>query len=108
MTAELAPQMEAVTQARVELNAAAFAGARDEAAIRAKAEAVHAAELALANARADLFAKVQASPARLTPSQVAALISAGGVFRGAVAAGREEGAARSRTSGRRKPTRSPG
>ena len=52
-----------------------------------KAEAVHAAELALANARADLFAKVQGSPARLTPNQVTALISAGGVFRGAPGAG---------------------
>ena len=87
MTAELAPQMEAVSQARGELTAAAFAGARDEAAVREKAEAVHAAELALANARADLFAKVQGSPARLTPNQVTALISAGGVFRGAPGAG---------------------
>ena len=72
-------------QARAELDRSRVRRARNEAAIQAKAEAVDAAELALANARADLFAKLQASPAKLAPNQVAALIAAGGMFRGAQA-----------------------
>ncbi len=104
ITAELAPQIEAVTQARAELTAAAFAGARDEAAIRAQAEEVHAAELALANARATYSLRFKRRLRDLRP------IRWRHWSRRAVVAlqEREEGGARSRTSGRRKPTRSSG
>ena len=82
MTTELAPAAQSVSAARAALAAAPFAEPRSDAAIQAKAEAVRIAELALANARADAFAKLQASSARLEANQVAALIAAGGVFRG--------------------------
>ena len=85
MTAELAPPAQAVAAARTALIAAAFAEPRNDAAIHAKAEAVGAAELALAKARADAFAGLQASSAKLAPNQTAALIAAGGAFRGAQA-----------------------
>ena len=67
--------------------AAAFAVPPDPAALQAEASSIEAAELALALARADAFVKLQASPAKLAPNQVAALIAAGGVFRGAQAGG---------------------
>jgi hypothetical protein len=43
-------------------------------------QAVKDAELALANARADAFAKIQSSPNHLKPDQVAAFVSLGGSF----------------------------
>src|SRR5260370_24505707 len=43
-----------------------------------KADALGVAELALANARAESFAEIQASAAKLAPNQVAALIASGG------------------------------
>jgi hypothetical protein len=85
MTADLTPQAQAVTTTRAALTTASFTEPRNDAAIQAKAEAVSVAELALANARADAFAKLQASSAKLSPNQVAALISAGGTFRSAQA-----------------------
>ncbi len=81
MSADLAPQMEALTNARGAMSKTAYSEPRDNNAIQSKAEAVAAAELALALARANLFASLQASPAKLAPSQVAALVGAGGVLR---------------------------
>jgi hypothetical protein len=43
-------------------------------------QAIKQAELALANARADAFAKIQNSPNRLSPDQIAAFIKLGGSF----------------------------
>ena len=80
MNADLAGPEQRLTAARADLLAAALAWPRDEAAIRAKADAVGSAELALANARADGLAKLQASANRLSAEQVAALanLPAGG------------------------------
>ncbi len=78
--AGLVPQGERVATARASMIQAAFAEPRDNGAMRGKAETVGGAELALAKARADAFAALQASAARLAPNQVAAWIAAGGVF----------------------------
>ena len=43
-------------------------------------QAIKAAELALAFARADAFAKIQNSPNRLSPNQIAAFVKLGGSF----------------------------
>ncbi|HXB74212.1 MAG TPA: family 16 glycoside hydrolase [Candidatus Acidoferrales bacterium] len=80
MTGELTPLTQAVNAARGELVAAVLAEPPNDAAVRAKSEAVWAAELALAKARAGAFAKVQASPNKLATDQVAALIAMGGVL----------------------------
>jgi Domain of Unknown Function (DUF1080) len=85
LTAELTPQTQTVASARLALAASAFAEPRNDSEVHAKADAVGIAELALANARADAFAQVQASSAKLAPHQVAAVIAAGGAFRGAQA-----------------------
>lgn len=66
MVAALQP----LTQA---LNAARAAG---------NADAIAAAELALANARADAFAQLQATPERLDAEQTSWLIASGGAFPG--------------------------
>ena len=82
MTADLAPQADAVAKARVELTKAAYGDPRpDTNALRAKVEAEGAAELALARARADSFTALQGSAAKLAPDQVAGLVRAGGVYR---------------------------
>jgi hypothetical protein len=52
----------------------------DRSDIRTQAEAVGAAELALAKARANSFAEIQASPNMLSSSQVAAFMEMGGSF----------------------------
>jgi hypothetical protein len=83
INADVMPQAQAVTTARAALTTAAFAEPRSDTAIRAKAEAVGAAELALANARAEAFTKLQASSAKLTPNQVAAVSGRAGALRGA-------------------------
>jgi hypothetical protein len=83
MTAELAPLAQSVTTLRTALTAVAFADPRNGSAIQGKAEELGAAELALANARAVAFAKIQASSDKLAANQVTALIAAGGAFRGA-------------------------
>jgi hypothetical protein len=80
MTGEVTPPAQAVNAARAELAAAAMAEPRNDAAIRAKADALGAAELALAKARASAFAKLQASANRLAPNQVTALIAIGGAL----------------------------
>jgi hypothetical protein len=86
MSADVAPQAQAMTAARAALTAAAFAEPRNDTAIHAKAQAVGAAELALANARAEAFAKLQASPAKLSPNQVTGVSGRTGAFRGPQAA----------------------
>ncbi|HXR35786.1 MAG TPA: DUF1080 domain-containing protein, partial [Candidatus Binataceae bacterium] len=77
MNAGLAPQTQRLAAARTDLIAAALAQPRNDAAIKAKVEAVRAAERELANARADAFRGLQASPNRLASGQVAALAGAG-------------------------------
>ena len=73
MTAKLMPLTQAVQSARSELR-----DARGDAAIRIKVDALATLELALANARADALASIQASPNKLGPAQIAALIELGG------------------------------
>ena len=75
---EQPPEAATLAAARAALTAAVFHGEP----LQPKVDAIGAAELALANARADAFAKTQSSPARLAPNQVTALIAAGGSPRG--------------------------
>ena len=89
MNADLAGQVQAVNAARSALTAASFAGRSNDPALRAQAQAVAAAELSLANGRADALAKLQSSPARLAPNQLAALAAAAG--RGGQGTPRSEG-----------------
>jgi len=82
MNADLAPQLQALASARTALIAASLAGTD----LQPKADAVQAADLALATARADALAKLQASPNRLNPAQISALAAAaGGPGRGGAA-----------------------
>src|SRR2546423_302188 len=82
MATDLALPAQAVTAARTALTAAAFAQPRSDATIQAKAEAVRSAELALANARADAFGRLQISANKLAPDQIAAFLGMGGSFAG--------------------------
>jgi sialate O-acetylesterase len=71
-----APLDQAVTEARNALNAAIFSENPNQADIKAKADRLAAAELARALARAEAFAKLQASPNKLNlpaPALVTAL-----------------------------------
>jgi hypothetical protein len=81
MNAGLASQSQAATTARTVLLTEAFGPKPDAAAIRAKADALGSAELSLAKARGDAFAKIQASPHKLSPEGVAAVAAAGGAYR---------------------------
>lgn len=65
----------AVSTARTELATAAFSGKKDEALIRAKVDALAQAELKLALSRADEFGRLQASANKLTPEQIAAVVT---------------------------------
>ena len=76
MNAELAPLVQRLSAARAELLAAAFAQPSNEAAVQAGVDAVRAAELDTAHARAAAFAQLQASPNKLPSAQVAALAAA--------------------------------
>lgn len=60
----------AVTTARTAMSRAVFADPFDRAGLDAKAQALLAAEMALANARVAALAKIQASPDRFTPAQM--------------------------------------
>jgi hypothetical protein len=82
MNAGLAEQMQRLAAARTELIAASLAETRDDAGVRAKLDAIRAAELEAANARADAFAKLQASPNKLSAAQAAAFADAGAGGRG--------------------------
>jgi hypothetical protein len=65
-----APLAQAVNEARNALNAAIYTDKPDTADIKAKAEKLAAAELTIAQARAEGFAKLQASPNKLNlPTQ---------------------------------------
>ena len=88
MNSELAPLTQALTAARDAVGAASLANPRDPAAVQAKVAAVKSAELALANARADAFAKLQGSPNKFSAEQITALgTSNGGAGRGGRGAG---------------------
>ena len=80
MTSSLTPQSQALTAARGEAIHSALALPRNDAAIRAKVDDVAAAELALANARADALAKIQATPDKLDAEQLAWLVAGGGSY----------------------------
>lgn len=75
MNQSLAPLVTAATTARNELITASLSVPLDQAAIGARGNALAAAELALASARAEHFARLQGSANRLTEAQVAALIT---------------------------------
>jgi Domain of Unknown Function (DUF1080) len=75
MNQSLTPLVAAVTTARGELIAASLSVPRDEAAIRGRGDALVAAELALASARAERFAGIQSSADRLPEAEVARLIT---------------------------------
>ncbi len=65
-----APLAQAINEARNALNAAIYTDKPDTGDIKAKAEKLAAAELAIAQARAEAFAKLQASPNKLNlPTQ---------------------------------------
>ena len=94
MNTALAPRLAAAAAARTELGTVALADARNAGGIAAAVEKLRAAELALASARAEAFAQLQAGPNKLTPEQVAALIASGGNLtggRGGPAPGRGRG-----------------
>jgi hypothetical protein len=76
----LAPRMEALSAARIAIIRAAYAEPRDNNALQAKAEAIRIAEADLAGARADAFALLQTSEAKLTPNQIAAVMGGRAVF----------------------------
>jgi hypothetical protein len=82
MSTDLMPLTRTLTAARSAMAAAAFAEPADAAAIRAKADAVQAAELAVANARAAAFQRIQSSPNKLAPAQISAFLEMGGSFAG--------------------------
>jgi hypothetical protein len=73
-----APLAQAVTEARNALNVAIYTDKPDAADIKAKAGKLAAAELALAQARAEAFAKLQASPNKLNLSAQQIIMSLGG------------------------------
>jgi type 1 glutamine amidotransferase/Spy/CpxP family protein refolding chaperone len=74
MNEALEPLTRRVSEARAELSRAVYAEKADAAAVKAKVDAVAAAELALATARAEAFQKLQASGQKLNAEQVAALV----------------------------------
>jgi len=76
MNAALASLVDAATEARNELATAAMA--QNSAGMQAAVTKLGAAELAVATARAQAFAELQAGPNRLNADQVTALIAAGG------------------------------
>jgi len=78
LNSQLAPLTQALNAARAAVTSASYAMPRNDAEIKARADAVVSAEVALASARADRFAAIQASPDKLSGNQVAALIAKGG------------------------------
>jgi hypothetical protein len=78
LTNQLMPLTRALNEARAAMNKAPF----DNSAVHAKAESLKQAELAVADAQADGFAKIQSSGTRLTPAQKRAFIGMGGTFAG--------------------------
>ncbi|HVT88324.1 MAG TPA: DUF1080 domain-containing protein, partial [Tepidisphaeraceae bacterium] len=80
LTGTVQQATQSLATARTELAAASFADPRDDAAITAKVEAIGNLELQLANIRADGIAKIQSSPEKLSPDQLAALVVNNGVI----------------------------
>ena len=78
LNSQLAPLTQKLNAARAALTSASYALPRNDADIRAKADAIVSAEAAVASARADWFANMQASPNKLSDNQAAALIAKGG------------------------------
>jgi hypothetical protein len=73
---QLNTEVAALAQAAASARTALLAATPAE--MAARADALKAAEIALASARADGFARVQASPEKLAPEIVASLITSGG------------------------------
>jgi Spy/CpxP family protein refolding chaperone len=82
MIAALAPLSANATTARNELATAMFASPINQGGVRAALDRYRAAELALASARAEAFARLQAGPNKLNPEHVTALIANGGNLQG--------------------------
>lgn len=75
LQAKVAPQANAVATARTALAAATFAVPLNDAAVRQAVDALGNADLALARARADAFAAMQAGPGRLSAAQLPGYIT---------------------------------
>jgi sugar phosphate isomerase/epimerase len=80
MTEALTRANDAITASRNALNAATFGGTASE--ISARVNELAAAELALANARADTLARIQSGPNRLSTDELQNLASGGRGGRG--------------------------
>lgn len=80
MTAALQNKIQTVNQAQAQVTLAALAVPADDAIVRLKVDALEKAEIALAEAESDAFARLQATPERLDSEQVAWLIAAGGSY----------------------------
>jgi hypothetical protein len=91
MNTALGPLTAAATTARGELTSLAIANVKNEAGLRAAADTLRAAELAVATARAAAFTRLQAGPCKLNPEQVASLITSGGNVGGGRGGGRGPG-----------------
>jgi hypothetical protein len=78
MNAELGSLSQRLDAARADVVAASLAQRRDDAALQSKVKAVRTAEIQMARARADAFARLQASPDKLSSAQVSALAAQGG------------------------------
>ena len=74
------PLARAATAARAALTAAAFTDSAASGTLKSRADALRTAELALATARLSGLARIQASPDKLAPDQLAAFVSMGGSF----------------------------
>ena len=83
MNVELAGLQEALAKARMAVVQASLEVPSKEASIRVAVEAVRAAEQELASTRTNAFAKIQASPNRLTSEQAAAIPATSGARSGA-------------------------
>jgi len=75
MDQALAAQTAAAATARTALIAASFAEPRNDTDLKARLEQLNHAELALANARAEQFAKLQAGADKLNAEQISALVA---------------------------------
>lgn len=80
MATDTTALMQTLTEARTAVTAASLALPPNPASVKAKVDAVGAAELALASARAGALAKIQTSANKLDSEQIAALVAMGGNF----------------------------
>jgi enterochelin esterase-like enzyme len=91
MNQSLSALTQTAVEARTALMSASFAESWNEAEIKAKNEALHAAETKLALGRAEAFQKLQSSGDKLNREQVQALVQTAGGGRGRGGAGRGRG-----------------